>query len=143
MHRKIGFEIRTLGILMKRKVEESPVFAGTDGLTIMHFWIIGYLMQHDPENAIYQKDIEQAFRIRRSTVANVMKLMEKNELIEKDAVDDDGRLRRISLTAKAKILHDGIVAEMDRINGEMVTDISAAELECFYRVIDKIKANLQ
>ncbi|MFH0992841.1 MAG: hypothetical protein V1761_00665, partial [bacterium] len=76
-------------------------------------------------------------------VANVMKLMEKNELIEKGAVDSDGRLRRITLTAKAKSLHDGIVAEMERVNAAMVANITAAELEGFYRVIDKIKANLQ
>ena len=47
-----------------------------DEVTVMHGWILAYL-EDNREREIYQKDIEGKFGINRSTVTNIVKLMEK------------------------------------------------------------------
>lgn len=56
-----------------------------DKLTLMHGWIIAYLYDHRDED-VYQKDIENAFSIARSTVTSILKLMEKKNYITRRAL---------------------------------------------------------
>ena len=42
----------------------------------MHGWIIGYLYRHR-DTPVFQRDIEREFSITRSTVTNILQLMER------------------------------------------------------------------
>ena len=53
---------------------------------------------------MYQKDIEEEFRIRKSTVTGILKLLEKNGFIRRESVPQDARLKRIVPTARAEAL---------------------------------------
>lgn len=75
----IGFQVRTLDNMLMRNFACSVKESGLDELTVMHGWSIGYLYQNR-ERDIYQKDIESQFSIGRSTVTNILKLMEKKRI---------------------------------------------------------------
>ena len=70
----IGHEIKVLNQVLQRKLIYSAKDKGVDKLTLMHGWIIAYLYDHRDED-VYQKDIENAFSIARSTVTSILKLM--------------------------------------------------------------------
>lgn len=97
----IGHEIKALDHIMQRKMIMIASKSGLDKVTVMHGWIIGYL-SHNINTDIYQKDIESEFAISRSTVTNILKLMEKKGYITRTSVESDARLKKISLTDKGK-----------------------------------------
>lgn len=99
MSDSICHEIKAITHVMQRKMLASATEAGIDKVTIMHGWIIGYLNDNINQD-IFQKDIEVEFAISRSTVTNILKLMEKKGYIVRASVESDARLKKIILTDK-------------------------------------------
>ena len=73
--------------------------SGVDEVTMMHGWIIRYLYENR-EQDIFQKDIEQRFAVGRSTVTNLIQLMEKKGFVKRESVKQDARLKKVILTEK-------------------------------------------
>lgn len=137
--RKVGFEIRCINNLIKRDVERSKVFQESTGL---HGWAIGWLYENR-EREIFQRDFENRFSIRRSTASNILGLMEKNGMIVRECVERDGRLKKIVLTERAIEVHKKIQNDIKKREERLVKGITPEELEVFYGVLSKIKANLE
>lgn len=144
MNRKttIGFEVRTLDNMLMRNFACSVKEHGLDELTVMHGWIIGYLYQNRGRD-IYQKDIESQFSIGRSTVTNILKLMEKKGYLLREPVSRDARLKRLRLTATGIRLYEDTQRLIQSLDAETVQGISQEELEIFYKVVHKLKQNIE
>ena len=69
--RHYGFEVRRLDHVFARNLEAKVREKGIDELTLMHGWIIRYLIENQDKD-IYQKDIEKHCSIGRSTVTNIL-----------------------------------------------------------------------
>ncbi len=80
----IGYEIKNLSNLVKRRIIEETSKSNLDGLTGMQGWIIGYVYRHSDHNDVFQRDLEKEFNIRRSTATGILQLMEKNGLINRE-----------------------------------------------------------
>jgi DNA-binding MarR family transcriptional regulator len=91
---------------------------------------------------VYQKDLEKRFEIRRSTATQILSLMEKNGLILRQPVPRDARLKRLVLTEKAIEMHKEVVKEIEAIDSLLIAGVTEKELQTFFAVIDKVKANL-
>ena len=141
MNRSIGMECRCVSNLVRRKMGETEAIKESQELTGMHGFVIGYLYNHQGED-VYQRDLEKRFEIRRSTATQMLSLMEKNGLILRQSVPHDARLKRLVLTEKAVDLHKNVVKEIEKIEGLLISGISQEELQTFFAVIDKVKANL-
>lgn len=140
---RIGYEIKTLDHMIGRYFTNISIKNGMDQVTVMHGWIIGYLYDH-PNQDIYQKDIEAAFRITRSTVANIVKLMEKKGYIQRVSVEKDARLKKLVLTEKAKQFQRQNYIDMHNIvETQLTTNISAEDLETFLRILRTMRTNLE
>lgn len=140
--KKLGAAIRTLSILMKRRMELSSAKHTADSMTGMHGWIIGYL-SHNSERVIFQRDLQEFFSMRRSTASNVLQLMEKNGLIRRLPVENDARLKKIVLTDRAEKLHRDIEKEIGETEALMKQNITDEEVEAFLNISGKIIANLE
>ena len=139
--RLIGFEMRTVNNLIKRYVQSKKP-PELDSSTGVHGWALRFFYENRGRD-IFQRDFEERFSIRRSTATNMLKLMEKNGLIERFAVDYDARLKKIVLTEKAIDIHKRIVKSIDGCERMLSQGISPQELDIFFSTIDKIKANLE
>ena len=73
----------------------------------------------------------------------MLKLMETNGLIEKEPVPYDARLKKIVLTDKAIEIHNQIEQNINKLEESISRGITPEETEIFYKVLDKIKANLE
>lgn len=94
---------RLLGMIqngLHRNREKNPLFREVEGMTGKNGWIIGYLAHHK-DHPVYQKDLEKAFNVTRSTASKVLTLMEKKGFIQRCSVESDARLRQIVLTEQA------------------------------------------
>ena len=138
---KIGLEIRKLNHEMNRNLELQVKAEGIDEVTLMHGWVMRYLYENR-DRVICQKDIEHTFDIRRSTVTNIIQLMEKKGYVERRSVPGDARLKCVSLTAKGEENHLQMEHLISMLEKEQVIDITEEELDSLYRIMTKIKKNL-
>lgn len=138
----LGVCIRHVSHLLRRIADKSPSKAQMEHVTGTHGWVIGYLYDHRHED-IFQRDLERAFNMRRSTATGILQLMEKNELILRQSVPRDARLKKLTLTPKALKLHEGFGHDLLCIEKRMVQDIPPDELSAFQHTLEKITHNLE
>ena len=122
---------------LRRKLDtlsSREEFSGSQGRTL-HF----LLAQTDD---IFQKDIEEEYRIRPSTATELLKQMEKNGLIVREPVAYDNRLKKIVVTDKALLYKQQVVADLTALDETLVKGISEADLQVFFKVIEKMMDNL-
>lgn len=75
----MGRLIQMLSHQMKRKNCIVTMIDG-DSLTVMQKHILKFILLETLHREIYQKDIEEEFQIRKSTVTGILQLMEKTDL---------------------------------------------------------------
>lgn len=135
----ISYVIRHLYHIMDRNFDSGCCHS--DGTTAYHGRIIGYLYGHR-DTDVFQRDIENHFGIRRSTVTKVLQAMENNGLITRTAVLSDARLKKLSLTQKALDMHGHFREEIDNFEVMLSEGLTAEELESFFNITEKIYNNL-
>lgn len=139
--RRIAPEIRRLDHMMARNMEAHAKEHRMDEVTVMHGWIIRYLNEQY-EVEVYQKDIEKKFGIGRSTVTNIIQLMEKKGYLRREAVERDARLKKLVLTEKGRFHHLQMENLVEQISVETAEGISDEELDVFFRVLHKLEDNI-
>lgn len=137
--RHISYVIRHLYHIMDRNFGSDCCHS--DGTTAYHGRIIGYLYAHR-DTDVFQRDIENHFGIRRSTVTKVLQAMESNGLITRTAVLSDARLKKLTLTRKAENMHEHFRKEIDAFEEMLSSGLTAEELESFFGITEKIYKNL-
>lgn len=138
----VGFEIRTVNNMIRRKMSMSENIKYVDELTGATSWIIGYLV-HNMDRDIFQRDIEKEFSIRRSTASKSLSVMEDKGLIRREFVDYDARLKKLVLTERAIELHKIVETDISEIDRRMTNGLTDEELNAFIATIQKIKKNLE
>lgn len=137
---KIGMEVHKLDCLLGRTTAYFARMAGFDEITMMHGRIIRYLYDHQEQN-VFQKDIEQFFSVGRSTVTNMLQLMEKKGYIRRESVEYDARLKRVCLTEDGRQIYREIESMICDMDSKLLVGIGDEELEGFFQVIHKIESN--
>ncbi len=143
---QIGLEVKILGSLIDREIRAKVAVDNLDKMTNMHGHIIGFL-RYNSDREIFQRDIEKRFMISGASVSEILKLMEKNGLIERKPVERDGRLKKIVLTDKAIVMHDEVQESIDSVEREidgLITEEERAEFDRIaMKLIEKLKQRKQ
>ncbi len=137
----IGYQVRTLNNLIKRDIEHSELFQLGQS-TGLHGWAIRWMYENRRKD-LFQRDFEAQFSIRRSTASNILSLMEKNGMIRRESVDYDARLKKLVLTEHAVEFHRRVQCEIEAREQRLRSNITPEDLECFFKVVEQIKANLE
>ena len=138
----IGHEIKAINHILQRKMLSAASKAGVDKVTLMHGWIIGYLYEHRNTD-VFQKDLESAFEISRSTVTSILQLMERKGYIERLSVQSDARLKKIILTPIGLDINNIIrntIMEHEKSFEDILDD---EERKTFLHLIRKLRLGLQ
>lgn len=135
-----GPRISRLHVLLKRRIEH---FASEYGITSMQSHIMVFLSHSCSEREVYQKDVEEEFKIRRSSVSSVLSTMEKNGLIERISSDKDARLKKLILTEKGEQIHKNISSRIERFDSSLASVLDDEEREQFIRSVAKLQAFLE
>ena len=91
---------------------------------------------------VFQKDLEEEFGIRPSTATELLKQMEKNGLITREAAAHDNRLKKIVLTEKALQYRQQVIDDLTALDERLIKDISKKDLQVFVKVVEKMMDNL-
>ena len=133
----IGFAVRNLTNKIRCKVRGDD-----EKVTGMHGWLMTYLYENRDKD-IFQKDIESKFKIKPSTVTALVKTMEKNGLLRRQAVSYDARLKKLSLTEKGKELPVLILKKIEKVEQQLRKNVTEEELEIFFEIMEKMSAGLE
>ena len=136
------FEIKSASNLIKRKIDSLMAASEEDGVTGMQGFVIGFLSRH-PDQDVFQRDIEEEFKIRRSTATGILQLMEKNGLLERHAVPSDARLKKLVLTQKGKDRHQRFLNNVERVEREAKAGLTEQEIKDFLNTLHRIEKNCE
>ncbi len=140
--RRIGFELHRSSRIVKRYMDNDASKRYVEKMTGTHGWAIGYFYNNRHRD-VFQKDFEKEFNIRRSTASKILSLMESNDLITRESVDYDARLKKIVLTEKALELQSVVDNAFIRMETKIKEGITEEELGVFFRVLEKVNKNLE
>ena len=141
-NKHVGFQIRIVSNLIRREIDNLITDKFNTNITRIQGWIIDYINRNKDKD-IFQKDIEEEFSIRRSTATIILKSMEKNNLITRNSVSYDARLRKIELTEKAIDINKNFRNIIDEFEEKIIQGLSKEELDTFFDILEKIKMNLE
>ena len=136
----VGYKMRLIHNRIHKQMETKRIENEGD-ITGMQRWTLGYLNDH-VDMEIYQKDIEQEFKVSRATASNMLQLMERKGLIVRESVSHDARLKKISLTEKAKNMvakSDADIREMEQL---ITKGFHKEETEQLKHYLDRIMENI-
>jgi len=139
MNRKIGKKIRCTSTKIKRVIDNLDSIRNLENISGTNGFIIVYIYKSKED--VFQKDIEREFGITRSTASNIISLMEKKNLVTREKVDSDQRLRKLVLTDEAKNYCSNVLADLESFDSLITKDISDEELDIFCKVLEKIDNN--
>ena len=139
--RHIGYEIKALSNLMRRKMWEQAGRPDCDEFTEMQGMLLGFLCRNRDQE-IFQKTLEEVFSIRRSTASRLLKNMEAEGLIVRLPVSRDARLKRVMVTPKAEALNQQAAIRIQHVEAALTRGLTQAELEQFMATAEKLKHNL-
>ena len=92
---------------------------------------------------IYQRDLEEVMGVSKATISGALLTMEKNQIIERVASQNDARQKKIVLTSKSNDIYKEVKEVFKILNAELVKGISEEELKTFLNVINKMKSNIK
>lgn len=139
--RHLGARIKALNHAFMRCYFEAARAMGLDDFSIMHGHILGLLHWNRGQD-VFQKDLEEAFFLSRSSVAALMKTMEQKGYLRRVPVPQDARLKKLVLTERGEEVFRLSFAAIRAAEARAIADISPEELAAFFDVTDHIRQNL-
>ena len=91
---------------------------------------------------IFQRDIEEAFNITRSSVTGIVKLMEEKGYLTRQSVQGDARLKKLSLTPKGLEHHQRAMTAIEQVEAAALRDFTPEEIDLFHTLCTRIRNNL-
>lgn len=138
---KFCVELKSIVNSICRQIAQQPSNKEAENLTTMQIWIMHYLYDNQDRD-VFQRDLEADFNIRRSTVSGILQILERKGYIKRQSVAHDARLKKITLTEEANRLYRHILQQLCLMEQKMTKNILDEEWMVFYKVLEKIKENL-
>ena len=139
---KIGWQIKVVSNLIKREVSNYGCEKDMDELTGNNMFIIRHLAKCG-EKDVFQKDLEEIFSVRRSTMSAIILRMEKKGFLIRKSVSYDARLKKIELTEKGKHIHEMIESRITDTEEKLAAGLSEEEKRTLCFLLEKLRRNLE
>ena len=139
MERDCGAWINMLSHKIKMRMNAALSDLGITGVQsrIMHFILV-----HCQDGPVFQKDVEDAFSLRRSTTTAILQLMEKNGIIIRESVPYDARLKSLVPTDKAARRDEQVRTRILEIDAMLTRDLSPGQQQLFMEIAAQMARNL-
>ena len=138
----IPAQIRRVDNLIFRKINQFARENGVEQATPMHGWIMEYLYRNS-DTPVFQRDIEREFSITRSTVTNILQLMERKGYIARQSVEQDARLKQLVLTEKGRQFHENTMLALHQTDEYVAGLLTEEENTELLRLLNKLYLGLK
>lgn len=141
MEKLLGMEIVTAANMIKRVTfNDLDDENDRDRPTKTQHWFLAEIWHSG--GCLYQKDLEKKFKIQRSTIAEILKSMEKKDLILRVTSQSDKRSKKIELTKKAIAICQKEDQMIKKTEERLIRGLSKDELNTFYAILYKVLGNI-
>ena len=139
MERYLGKEIIALSNLIKRRMRAA---SESLGITDTQARVIQYISEESEKREVFQKDIEDTFCVRRSSVTQIIQLLERDGFIIRESVERDARLKKLVVTEKGYQIEKVMKKHIQDMEAELEGNISPQEKEMLINILYKIRKNI-
>lgn len=137
----IGYQIRLIHNKIHKRMETKRKENEKAPLTEMQRWMLRYLSENR-EKEICQRDIETEFHISRATASNMLSVMERRGLIERQSVEHDARLKRLVITENALGMLQQANQDIAATEQLLVEGMTPEEIACLRKCLRIMLKNL-
>ncbi len=134
------------GILIQRLAKNIKYLADENlskhNITLEQVKIMQFL-NNSGESGAYQKDIEQNFAIKRSSVTNILQNMEKRGLVTRVGDASDARIKRALLTQEGRDLSKTLKDFIYNLETIILKDMTEEEMDLFKKLLEKSMSNVE
>lgn len=139
MERDCGVWINILAHKIKKRLD--AILSDVE-ITGVQSRIVHYIIEHCEDGPVFQRDVEAAFSLSRSTATGILQILEKNGMIRRVRVENDGRLKSLIPTEKAAKIDAQICAGIRETEAVMTKGISPGQMQLFLETAARMYDNL-
>lgn len=140
MERDCGAWINLLSRLLRRRL--NATLQGL-GITAIQSRVIFYILENSPRQPVYQRDIENVFRLSRSTATGILQQLERKGILVRESVAQDARLKSLVPTAAAVELNEQVRACLRQTETLLTHGLSEGQVQLFYETAAAMARNLE
>lgn len=140
MEKDCGAQINLLSRMLKRRL--NVTLQGL-GITAIQSRVMFYIMDHCPAGPVFQRDVEQAFSLSRSTATGILQQLEEKGLLRRESVPSDARLKNLVPTPKAAELDAEVRACLRQSEAVLTRGLSDGQVQLFKETLATMAANLE
>ena len=139
MERNCGMWINILSHEIKKYINAQ---LSAIGITGVQGFVLNYIILHNAAGPVFQKDVEDAFSLNRSTVTGILQLLEKGGFLRREPVPYDARLKRLIPTEKAACLDAKMTENLRHVEQRLTQGLTSAQIVQFKETAACMSANL-
>ena len=140
MEKDCGAQINLLSRMLKRRL--NVTLQGL-GITAIQSRVMFYIMDHCPAGPVFQRDVEQAFSLSRSTATDILQQLEEKGLLRRESVPSDARLKNLVPTPRAAELDAEVRACLRQSEAVLTRGLSDGQVQLFKETLATMAANLE
>ena len=113
------------------------------GMTVPQLAAISYLaLATSDRGDVYQRDLEKAFKLRRSTISSLLNTLERKELLRREPVPQDARLKKLILTPEGNRIGEQVQRLYHQANELMVKGFTEEERDTLASLLQRVANNM-
>ncbi|MBS6396243.1 MAG: winged helix-turn-helix transcriptional regulator [Clostridiales bacterium] len=114
------------------------------GLSSIQSRMLGYLQfQADNGKQVFQSELEEEFKIRKSSVTSVLQILEKKGLMKRVSVKGDARRKELLLTAEGQAMQKQVKDRLDALERQVRDIMTPEEQQMLLACVQKIETRLK
>jgi len=136
MGRSLAWVIRDIHRLFTATLQP---LVSREGVTVCHWYYLRILSEHD---GLTQRELSEKVGVHPNTAVPALDNMEKHGLVKRVRHASDRRRMCVHPTPKGRRLRDEMIPDVKAMVYRSIADLTAAELDTFFKVINRIEQNL-
>lgn len=136
----VGFTLAQISETLKKQSNND---FKKGNLTFSQTRFLDYLNNHQDEEKIKLKDIEDYFSIQHSTAVGIIQRLEQKNFISTIKDEKDNRCRLIKRTNEGIAIQKSIDANYEKMNKLFIKNMSKEEAKELQRLLEILLANLK
>lgn len=137
---RFGRELQKIANRFRRLADEN---LNQEGITVSQLRVLAYVSSRGKEGKVYQRDLEEDFGIRRSSVTGLLQNMEKSGILKRTSCPEDARIREISLTEKGVVLDERLKEYITNLEEELLSGFSPEEKDILRSLLSRLSENME
>ncbi len=139
MEKDCGAQINLLSRMLKRRLNATLQDLG---ITAIQSRVMFYIMEHSRQGPVFQRDVERAFSLSRSTATGILQQLEEKALLRRESVPSDARLKSLVPTPRAAELDAEVRACLRQTETLLTRGLSDGQVQLFRETLAAMAANL-